>query len=319
MTPLPILIIVLILAAFVGLNAYYLYVVQANSQEQLIRKGKSGTWDYVAIGSTYGRFGIDFQKIGINGWNFCFGPQFLYYTYKILQEYSTSFKKGCIVVVVLPDLVFASDGKYDYDGISRYRRILGKQSLGHDYSLFHRLLAEMPLLFGRNKRRIIKKIVFHICRRPLPNIMEGSKNTNNDEELELLAERRCQEWCQQFGLTDTKSSNIPPNLSSQFEESIALLKSITKFCLDNEYRPILCVPPLSHFLNEKTSYEFFKKILYDNIEAANITKTPVLDYREDPRFQDGQYYLNTDFLNTTGRGLFTRVLIQDIHQIYSDR
>lgn len=307
------IIILCLLVLFFFLNFFYLEMVDKESKDKLILRGKNGNWDFVAIGSTYGRFGVDFQKIGVNGWNFCYAPQFLYYTDKILRQYCSTFKSGCVVVIVLPDLVFASGGKSDYQGADRYRRILERKYLGDDYSFKKKLCTFIPLI----RKNSIKKFAKYLAGKRDSNIFEESRNRYNIEESVAVAKERCVEWCQKFGFQDTKSDIIPDRLHSEFEKSTAILQGMIKFSLSNGFRPVLVVPPLSFQLNEMTSSFFFKKILYDNIKRANIYNIPFLDYREDKRFQDWDLYLNSDFLNATGRTKFTEVLVKDIKRIFN--
>lgn len=52
--------------------------------------------------------------------------------------------------------------------------------------------------------------------------------------------------------------------------------------------------------------------MYSNIEKANKSLIPVLDYLKDSEFQDYHLYINSDFLNVNGRELFTKRVVADL-------
>lgn len=309
-----ILIVLGLVFLFIYMNYVYLYKVNYNSQDNLILNGKKGQWDYIAIGSTYGRYGIDFNAVGCKGWNFCFAPQFLYYTEKILYSYSRYFKANCIVIITLPDLVFISEGRYDYGGSNRYHRILDRESLGEDFSCKRWLFSRLPLL---ENPKLIKEFFKFLVGKRSHDRYEISKNLYEPSQWDELAKSRCLEWCNQFGLKDTYDGDFTGKIREEFQKSVAVLERMINFCLKERYRPILVVPPLSEAMNKNTSFFFLKNVLYDNINTANTANIPVLDYRKDSRLQDMNLYINADFLNLTGREKFTRILMSDISNIYS--
>lgn len=55
--------------------------------------------------------------------------------------------------------------------------------------------------------------------------------------------------------------------------------------------------------------------MYSNIEKANKSLIPVLDYLKDSEFQDYHLYINSDFLNVNGRELFTKRVVADLKKI----
>lgn len=309
--------IITIVAIFVVsllLNEYYFHVVLRNQQEHKVLKGLQNKYDRIAFGSSYGLFGISFPK-ETNGFNFCIGGQFFYYTDKMLREYVPKcLKPGGTIYLVIADLVFARVGKGLYRP-ERYSLLLTKDSLGSEYSYFNYIRKRLPIFFNG---RVLLRIVESFFKGVNNSYDALEKNQLNYEQTLMQARKRCASWCRQFGLKDTVSDEISSELEKEFNETRSILTKMIQFCLDNGFKPVLVVTPVSKAMNECLSDEFMKKVLYDNIKMANEQKVPFLDYLKDARFQDISLYANNaDFLNAKGRKLFTKLLIEDTNKIFS--
>ena len=88
-----------------------------------------------------------------------------------------------------------------------------------------------------------------------------------------------------------------------------------EFCIKNNYRPVIVIPPISDILYNRFSSIFLKKYMYNNIEIANKQKVPVLDYLNDKEFTSKELYQQIDFLNSVGRKKFTNRVISDLKKI----
>ena len=290
------------------LNEYYYHVVLKNKPEHKILRGLKNKYDMIAFGSSYGLYGISFPKDS-NGFNFCLGGQFFYYTDKMLREYAPRcLNSGGTVYLIIADLVFAEVGKGLYNS-ERYPLILSKKSLGDEYSLLNYLRMRFPFFFNRRALR-------QIARTMIKGVDNGfdtlTLNQLNYEETLQQAKKRCFSWCQQFHLNDTQTNKIPVELEEKFSRTCQILTSMIQFCYDEGYKPVLVVTPVSSAMNECMSDAFIKKVLYDNIEKANVMAVPFLNYLRDGRFQDISLYANNaDYLNARGRLLFTKELIID--------
>lgn len=141
-------------------------------------------------------------------------------------------------------------------------------------------------------------------------------NELNEDGTLKSAQNRCRDWCEQFGLTNTSSNEIPDSLEMNFKKTRDILTRMIQFCLDNGYKPILVVTPISDIMRKELGASFLKKVLYDNICLANIQHVPFLNYLDDNRFSSYKLYNNNaDFLNVTGRGLFTNILLADTQSL----
>lgn len=290
------------------LNEYYFHIVLKDQQEHKILKGLKGKFDRMAFGSSYGLFGISFPK-EVNGFNFCLGGQFLYYTDKMLREYAPKcLNPGGIVYLVIADLVFAKVGKGIYNS-ERYPLILSKKSLGDEYSITNYLQMRFPLFFNHHHIKNLVRVLIKGFDNSFDTLTE---NTLSYKETQVQARKRCSSWCRQFHLNNTYSEEIPSDLEETFAKTRAILTGMIQFCLDEGYRPILVVTPVSQAMNDQLSDAFVEKILYSNIRKANKQGVPFLDYLRSQDFSDYKlYHNNSDFLNAKGRFLYTNKLIFD--------
>lgn len=300
------------------LNIYYVRVVRYNDQEEYIKRGskKVNAYDAAAFGSSYCRYAFIFEKSGVRGYNFGIVAQFLYYTDLMIRSFRKTYRNNSIIIIVLPDLVFADPGNGKYEA-NRYVRFVEKSLLKNEYSPWRRiLLSYFPLFIPNlgNLKLCIKRIFFH---KGSDEYSELRHNRLSENEVIAAAEQRCKDWCNEFHLKDTLSDEIPEELYAKFEESTAILTSTIDYCLKEKLRPVLLVTPVSNIMRGKLSKQFLEKVLYSNICKANVQNIPFLDYFNDERFADiGLYANNADFLNARGRELFTDVVLADIKNFY---
>lgn len=304
--------------SFVCLNLFYIFVVRYNDQEEFIKRGSrvKNLYDVVAFGSSYCRYAFNFDKTPKKGYNFGIVAQFLYYTNLMIRSFRGAYKDNAIVLIVLPDLVFAESGKGLY-GSSRYVRFIDKALLKDEYSLKNKILFSYFPLFIPNLtylKKCIKRIITYknvdVYNSQRHNSLSISQNIST-------AEQRCKDWCKEFHLIDTKSSDIPLQLQAKFELSTTILSEIIEYCLEEHLRPVLVVTPVSDIMREQLSKQFLDKVLYSNIKKSNIRNIPFLDYLYDERFADIDLYANNaDFLNARGRELFTDIVLKDIRRFY---
>lgn len=304
--------IVFVLSTMILLNEYYYHIVLQHIQEYKILKGLNGKYDKIAFGSSYGLYGIEFLE-GSQGFNFCIGGQFLYYTDKMLREYAPRcLNDGGVIYLVISDLVFAEVGKGLYNP-ERYSLILSRKSLGDEYSFVNYVRMRFPLFFSiRAIRRLIGSFI-----KGVNNQFEVlSQNKLNYEQILLQAHKRCDSWCRQFHLNDTISDDIPQELEETFCKTRSILSGMLQFCLDNGYKPVLVVTPVSRAMHECLSEKFIQRVLFDNIAKANKQGIPFLNYLNDERFEDISLYANNaDFLNARGRKIFSALLFDDYEKI----
>ena len=298
------------------LNMYYKHVMLRNTQEYHISRVTKDTWDALSFGSSYCRFGLDFSETAMKGYNLGFAGQFFYYTDKMLRQYAHFVKRGGHIFIICADLCFAEVGKGWFNA-HQYIKFLNKEYLGDEYSSWKYVSRVMfPVVFHpRLILSILKDITYRIIGKPIYNVYSIDYNPMSELEVSLDAKRRCEGWCNQFGLKNTQTNDISETLEKKFDQTTKILENMIDFCLSQGLSTVLVCTPLSHHLNNLLSDEFLERVLYSNIRKANSANIPFLDYTRDNRFQDSRFYIDADKLNAMGRKEFTKVLVDDITKI----
>lgn len=264
----------------------------------------------VCTGSSYAKYGIDF--LNLPGFNFALAPQSISYDFKILKHYAPQISQNSIIVIVLPDLVFAfrdyKDKQIDY----RYYKFLDAKYINNYSKIDAFFLNYFPILkAGRQIRYLLRDA------QPVDE-MKVMHYWNNEKECVKFAEERIIGWQKQFKMNKLDVECISLQMEKEFNFTVSLLKNMIKYCIDMKWRPVLVVPPCSKILNSKIDRNFVDKVLFNNIKRANIYDIPLLNYLYDEEFSDYKLYLWSDCLNPEGRKRFTKRLLYDIKKfIYS--
>lgn len=302
------LLLILLLGIF--LNARYKktnYYQNSIFQVQKFCKGVPEHLNIVNTGSSYARYGFDYDITELHGFNFGLQPQSLVYDFKILKHYRRCLADNCIVLITLPDLVFGFLDYADDSTNTKYYHFLNPEEINGYKTLKKLYRITFPLL-SAPKRGVIA--LFN----DVPKNDEFSQTANCFAELQVdqCAQKRIDGWVREFGLTDIDAVILPEPILTIFPQTVQLLNKMIAYCLKEGLRPILITPPVSAALGAKLSAAFLKKFLYDNVEQANTFSIPYWNYSSDQRFQDYRLYLNADFLNQTGRRKFTQVVLGDL-------
>jgi len=317
------MIYILIVVILVGLallaNLLYKRIVLYDTQEEQIIRGKKmhNAYDVVSFGSSYARYAFDFSNSSLKGFNFGLLPQFLYYTDKMIRDYRKSYRDNALILIVLPDLVFAEPGKGKY-GAQRYVKLLSRKVLEDEFTIKGLLFVKLfPLLRPSlyNLKVCIKNAMHY---KDIVAEYNIEANSLNEEQVKDLARKRCKDWIKEFKLTNTQTNVISTALEEKFAESREILTGIIDYCMKEGLRPVLVITPVSKQMNEELSDRFLKKVLYDNIQLANKANIPFLDYLKDERFNHFSNYAdNSDFLNAKARKRFSQIVIDDALKEYS--
>ena len=310
-----ILIVTVNLILLLVVNYYYTHVVVRNTQEYHIKQVEQGQWDALAFGSAYCRFGIDFSGTDMNGYNLGFASQFFYYTDKMLRQNARFTKRGGHIFLICAHLCFAEVGTGLYDA-DRYIKFLKKEYLGSEYSYWKYFKEVIFPIFFHPKRTV--RDIWHSLNRRFVDMYSYNQNPHDELQVDKDAERRCADWCSQFGLKDTLTDEITDTLADKFKQTSKILEGMIDFCISQGLRPILVCTPISHHMNLRLSDRFLDKVLFSNIRNANKANIPFLDYTRDARVQDIKYYFNADMMNVIGRRKFTKILVEDVRKLRND-
>lgn len=285
-------------------NYYKINILQSNKFKEI-----PDNLEIINLGSSYAKYAFDYSKVGIKGFNFGVQPQSLSYDFRILKQFKNKLKKNGVIIITIPDFVFAFLDYPIEDYNYRYYSFLNKENILNYSSLKNFLLNYFPLILQPKKLKYILKDISKENSDSLVFI-------ENSETVTKEAQRRINGWKKEFKLLGTENSeDIPLNIKEMFRKTQSLLEEMINYSLTNELKPVIVIPPCSKELNNFFSDNFLKEILYSNIEKANKSLIPVLDYLKDSEFQDYHLYINSDFLNVNGRELFTKRVVADLKKI----
>lgn len=304
-------VIAVIFVALFGINYYYTEVVLWGSQANNILRAKKGKWDVVTLGSTMCKYAFDFKDSGVDGFNFGYAAQFFYYTDITLRSYSKYFNKGCWVVITCPNLVFAEPGKGVYFS-PEMMKMFSKESLGDEYN-FRKYITDVKYPIFFHPTLLLNVFRYMLTSKPVSDFTITG-NPLDAEGMKKNAEAIYGSWDRNFHIEQMASENRPDEMERKINHSRELLSGMIQYCLNNGFRPVLAVTPISKALDQYI-YREKEKILFDNIRLANKQQVPVLNYLQDERFEDDSLYLNSFKLNATGRKRLTDILLNDLNFI----
>jgi hypothetical protein len=305
------ILILVFIIVFLFLNILYKNTNYFKNQFLQIEKFKNvpNSLDIINTGSSYAKYAFDYGVTSLSGYNFALQPQSLSYDLKILKKYTPNLEKGCVILITLPNLVFGFLN-YDNDNANtKYYCFLDPKEIIHYSKLKYFTRIIFPILTAK---RSIGHIIKDVLRDDSYN---QSSNLMTKAQAEKDAFLRVEGWKKQFGLDSTITCNYPEELKKMFLATTKLVTEMIDYCLENDFRPVIIIPPTSEIINAMLSKEFMQGCLYDNICKSNEKSIPVLDYLYDERFQDYKLYLNSDFLNKTGREKFTQTVIGDLKKM----
>ncbi len=306
------LIILLVIIILGVLNILYKNTNYYKKQIEQIAKFKNiqDDLEIVNTGSSYAKYAFDYSYTNLKGFNFALQPQSLSYDFKILKQYSNKLKKDCVVLITIPNFVFCFLDYKDENANNKYYHFLNSDNI-LNYNKFKYIMNVLfPVIKAKKNIRYIVKDI------KLDDLYNQDENLMTKEQVEKDAISRIEGWKKQFDFSDELLvENMPKEFQNIFEKTIKLLKEMIDYCEENNFKPVIIVPPISNVLNNLMSKELMQKVLFDNIDKANVKKIPVLNYLYDERFEDYNLYLNSDFLNKTGREKFIKIVISDIEKI----
>ena len=307
------IIIVLIISIIIIINFMYKRTNYYKNMISNIKKFIDGVDENIEIasfGSSYAKYGIIPEEIKeFKTFNFGIQPESLNYDFKMLKMYIKKLKKNCIVLINIPSLVFTFvDYKSDRSN-TKYYYFLDKKYINKYKwykSFFNRYLPviEDPLLI----RYVFKDVRI--------NDYETRVSTKLDEEgVKKEALIRIRGWKKNAKIESTEDDFVSDEMKEIFKENQKILEKMIEYCFKNNCRPVIIIPPVSKELLQMLSNDFLNTYLYENIDKANKRKIPVLNYLEDSELEDYKLYINSDFLNLTGRKKLTQKILKDLKKI----
>lgn len=199
--------------------------------------------EIINLGSSYAKYAFDYSKVGIKGFNFGVQPQSLSYDFRILKQFKNKLKKNGVIIITIPDFVFAFLDYPIEDYNYRYYSFLNKENILNYSSLKNFLLNYFPLILQPKKLKYILKDISKENSDSLVFI-------ENSETVTKEAQRRINGWKKEFKLLGTENSeDIPLNIKEMFRKTQSLLEEMINYSLTNELKPVIVIPPCSKELN----------------------------------------------------------------------
>ncbi len=264
--------------------------------------------EIVNLGSNQPKFAFDYTNSDILGMNWAVGPQTLEYDFKILKQYHTSLKKDAKVVIAISPFQFFLY-KYKSDMANhKYYKFLDLSSVDGFSKVKKFLYIDYPSLTAKKQvLRIIKDV-------KEDNRLELDINLMNKNEIKEDALMWIDTWKKQFNTNDLANITLTNEHKSDIKENILILKEMISFCLEQNYKPIIIILPVTKELSNLFPDEFIKKYILDYIEESNIKSVTFLNYWKDERFESKDNYINSFFMNKVGRNIFTMQVLKDLEE-----
>ena len=266
--------------------------------------------DVINLGSAHSKYSFNYDDEEINGYNFA-TPQFLYYSYSILKQYSFSLKKGATVIIALPVGVFGLEDFKTDEQYLKYYYFLDNQYI-KNYSVVNKwIYCYFPIL--RTKwlgMGAIYRILFDVD----SDIRECIEyNCLSEEEMIQSAKVRINDWNRLFEIDILKNVFLPSEkLNKEFQKTRMILDEMIEYCYSRGFTPVLVTPPVTAYLKNMLPKEFVECFLYDNIKKIKHSEVKYLDYLFSPEFEKNyELFMNSEWLNLNGRKKFTRQVLNE--------
>lgn len=263
--------------------------------------------DICNLGSNSGKFAFSYDGTGLKGENWALGPQTLSYDFRILKNYFSYLKEGATVLI--PICPFSSCIKdFENDEVN-YKY----------YPFLHSILI---LNYSENSKEKVMRYVhtpFQVS--PLMALVRLIKDVRvidtiimDMESIEKDADNFMNNWKRQFFISDLDAPVSDLNLDC-IKYNTSLLSEMVSFCLERNLKPVIIIPPVTKALSSKLTDKFRENYIYSFIGNTITKHAPFLNYLDDKRFVDINLYLNSYYLNTNGRKVFTKAVLNDLEII----
>lgn len=252
--------------------------------------------EIVNVGSSHGLYGFDYSESSVNGFNFALNSQDLFYDFQLLKQYQEHMIPGKTVVLIPISYFSMSLESYKEESGLRYYRILNPKYIEEfDLNSFLRIRILPVLSAGGSLVRIIKD-------KRTETFLDMSTNRFDSQSLSNEAE-------------ETAVRHLSYVEMNGFDRGISLLKEIIVFCQQLKLKPVLITTPFSEYYTKYFSESFLDRFYCIVYSIANEFSIPYFDYSRDPYFwKSPELFIDDDHLNSIGRTIFTKMVIDTIEK-----
>ena len=301
---------IIVLVGLIILNALY---KRTNAfQNQFIditkfqRLKDDDRFDIVNLGSNHPKFAFDYSESGVKAMNWAVGPETFMYDFAILKKYKKHLNPGAIVIIPVCPLKFFLLNTHK-NNLVKYYRILSKHEMP-DYDAKQKMLEYVVPIFHYPTRakRILRDV------RSDNRLLLTENPMNNEQIVKDAAYWIDGCWNPEFDIDIVNMQPLSKENKKSIDSNIRILSEIIQYCLDNGFKPILTMLPVTKELSSKFPEEFIQQHILRYINESNKLGVPVLDYLKDERFVSPDFYINSFFMNAVGRKFFTKIFVNEL-------
>lgn len=258
------------------------------------------------IGASYSRFGFNYEDYNdLVTFNFGLISQSSEYDYRVLNYYKDKLADGCIVFIVVSNLVLVGPDEVSEPFFKsknqRYYTFLPKDLI-KEYS---------------DKERLQVKYLPSVLSGGFQDIIFGEKDTYNwihrsveGQSLRGISDKIIKSNWTDKSIKDDSGHVIP------LEEDVEAIYKIIELCEEVGAIPILITTPFPKEFNDSISVNASEEnnIFYKVIEEiVNNTNVDFYDYSYDSRFiNDYSLFFDEAHLNKEGARVFTDIVMNEI-------
>jgi len=255
--------------------------------------------EIVNVGSSHGLYAFDYSELSLKGFNFALNSQDLFYDFQLLKQYQNHMVRGTTIVLISVSFFSLSADPTDAELMKRdqrYYRIL-------DTGLIEGSTPENLLRFKLLPVLSAGSMLIRIFQdKPADTFLELSTNRFDYEELEVEAQ-------------ETAFRHLSHIETNGFDRGISLLKEIIVFCQQLELKPVLITTPFTEYYTKYFSESILDEFCRIVHSIANEFSIPYFDYSRDPYFwKSPELFIDDDHLNSIGRTIFTKMVIDTIEK-----
>ena len=276
------------------------------------REHDERNFEVVNLGSSGGKWGFDWEAVGVKGMNWAQQPQTLIDDFRLLKNFHSILKKNGFVIITIMPFSGLNKTTGAMDTFKYLNTLYWDVIKDMPHLAQAQRLAAYPILFGKPAikagiKRLLKR------ERKVEDWRETlDHNPMSEVELAQDAENWMRGWAKQFGIANFEAPLTPANEAGR-KIRVRVLQDLVDFCLERGYRPIYVIPPVETHLAAMFTPKFKDLYIKSFLDAVG-RDIPLLDYTDDMSLQSADLYFNSFFLNVKGRKIFTQRVWKDLHK-----
>lgn len=258
----------------------------------------------INLGSTIAYYDFDYSIANVRGANLALPPQTLYYDFEILKKYSSYLRKDSIVCISISYCSFMvynyTKDRYYY----KYYNILDSKAIMGYTEMKRRIWDHAPaLLLPELFKRMVKDV-------PAGSNKKYDKGIRTEQEDKYKANQWMDLWKKEFGWEHMYT--ITQTQKKVMQSNEAVLKEMLDFCKQNNLRPVLVIPPISHNLRNLFPSGLVEQCFWDQLYNIRGIDFQLLDYIKKDEFCQAENFMDAFCLNEKGKKLFNCQLVKDL-------